>query len=127
MGALAAAFPTVGLSLPLGRRYIQAATSPKDIVIVVDRSGSMKGLRMTIAKHTVATILDTLGENDSVNVIAVNAPPHARPPPPVPEESGPRPALRWPVLTVPGGTRSSETGAPSKGEPRRTRTGLHRL
>ena len=42
---------------------------------MVDTSGSMKGLRMTIAKHTVSTILDTLGENDFVNIIAVNAPP----------------------------------------------------
>ncbi|KAJ8386911.1 hypothetical protein AAFF_G00165080 [Aldrovandia affinis] len=50
--------------------YIQAATSPKDIVIVVDISGSMKGLRLTIAKHTINTILDTLGENDFVNIIA---------------------------------------------------------
>uniref|UniRef100_A0A6Q2XKZ1 Calcium voltage-gated channel auxiliary subunit alpha2delta 4 n=1 Tax=Esox lucius TaxID=8010 RepID=A0A6Q2XKZ1_ESOLU len=50
--------------------YIQAATSPKDIIIVVDISGSMKGLRLTIAKHTINTILDTLGENDFVNVIA---------------------------------------------------------
>lgn len=53
-------------------RYIQAATSPKDIVIIVDVSGSMKGLRMTIAKHTIVTILDTLGENDFVNIIAVS-------------------------------------------------------
>uniref|UniRef100_H9HA13 Calcium voltage-gated channel auxiliary subunit alpha2delta 4 n=1 Tax=Nomascus leucogenys TaxID=61853 RepID=H9HA13_NOMLE len=52
--------------------YIQAATSPKDIVILVDVSGSMKGLRMTIAKHTITTILDTLGENDFVNIIAYN-------------------------------------------------------
>uniref|UniRef100_A0A670XWW4 Calcium voltage-gated channel auxiliary subunit alpha2delta 4 n=1 Tax=Pseudonaja textilis TaxID=8673 RepID=A0A670XWW4_PSETE len=52
--------------------YIQAATSPKDIMIVVDISGSMKGLRLTIAKHTVVTILDTLGENDFVNIIAYN-------------------------------------------------------
>lgn len=52
-------------------RYIQAATSPKDIVIMVDISGSMKGLKMTIAKHTINTILDTLGENDFVNIIAV--------------------------------------------------------
>ncbi|XP_058415112.1 voltage-dependent calcium channel subunit alpha-2/delta-4 [Diceros bicornis minor] len=52
--------------------YIQAATSPKDIVIVVDTSGSMKGLRMTIAKHTISTILDTLGENDFINIIAYN-------------------------------------------------------
>ena len=54
-------------------RYIQAATSPKDVVIVVDVSGSMKGLRLTIAKHTINTILDTLGENDFVNIIAVSA------------------------------------------------------
>ncbi|KAM5171916.1 voltage-dependent calcium channel subunit alpha-2/delta-4 [Mantella aurantiaca] len=52
--------------------YIQAATSPKDIVIIVDISGSMKGLRMTIAKHTINTLLDTLGENDFVNIIAYN-------------------------------------------------------
>ncbi|XP_011519343.1 voltage-dependent calcium channel subunit alpha-2/delta-4 isoform X1 [Homo sapiens] len=52
--------------------YIQAATSPKDIVILVDVSGSMKGLRMTIAKHTITTILDTLGENDFINIIAYN-------------------------------------------------------
>lgn len=52
-------------------RYIQAATSPKDIIIVVDISGSMKGLKLTIAKHTINTILDTLGENDFVNIIAV--------------------------------------------------------
>uniref|UniRef100_A0A2K6AIF4 Calcium voltage-gated channel auxiliary subunit alpha2delta 4 n=1 Tax=Mandrillus leucophaeus TaxID=9568 RepID=A0A2K6AIF4_MANLE len=55
-----------------GMEYIQAATSPKDIVILVDVSGSMKGLRMTIAKHTITTILDTLGENDFVNIIAYN-------------------------------------------------------
>ncbi|XP_042597732.1 voltage-dependent calcium channel subunit alpha-2/delta-4-like [Cyprinus carpio] len=49
--------------------YIQAATSPKDITIAVDISGSMKGLRLTIAKHTINTILDTLGESDFVNLI----------------------------------------------------------
>uniref|UniRef100_A0A8C1L2E5 Uncharacterized protein n=1 Tax=Cyprinus carpio TaxID=7962 RepID=A0A8C1L2E5_CYPCA len=31
----------------------------------------MKGLRLTIAKHTINTILDTLGESDFVNVIVV--------------------------------------------------------
>lgn len=40
-------------------------------MILVDVSGSMKGLRMAIAKHTITTILDTLGENDFVNIIAV--------------------------------------------------------
>lgn len=43
------------------------------MVILVDVSGSMKGLRMAIAKHTITTILDTLGENDFVNIIAVMA------------------------------------------------------
>uniref|UniRef100_A0A452GQ23 VWFA domain-containing protein n=1 Tax=Gopherus agassizii TaxID=38772 RepID=A0A452GQ23_9SAUR len=52
--------------------YIQAATSPKDVVILVDVSGSMKGLRLTIAKQTVSSILDTLGDDDFFNIIAYN-------------------------------------------------------
>uniref|UniRef100_A0A4W4EP12 VWFA domain-containing protein n=1 Tax=Electrophorus electricus TaxID=8005 RepID=A0A4W4EP12_ELEEL len=52
--------------------YIQAATSPKDVVILLDVSGSMKGLRLTIAKQTVSSILDTLGDDDFFNIIAYN-------------------------------------------------------
>eukprot|EP00073_Rattus_norvegicus_P053182 XP_017455566.1 PREDICTED: voltage-dependent calcium channel subunit alpha-2/delta-3 isoform X2 [Rattus norvegicus] len=52
--------------------YIQAATSPKDVVILVDVSGSMKGLRLTIAKQTVSSILDTLGDDDFFNIITYN-------------------------------------------------------
>ncbi|KAJ3588536.1 hypothetical protein NHX12_012128, partial [Muraenolepis orangiensis] len=52
--------------------YIQAATSPKDLVILVDLSGSMKGLRLTIARQTVSSILDTLGGDDFFNIIAYN-------------------------------------------------------
>jgi len=49
--------------------YIEAATSPKDILILMDISGSMTGIRQEIARHVMNNILDTLGNNDFVNVI----------------------------------------------------------
>ena len=53
-------------------RYIQAATSPKDVVILLDASGSMKGLRLEIAKATINKILDTLSDDDFFNVMKVS-------------------------------------------------------
>ncbi|XP_015440255.1 PREDICTED: voltage-dependent calcium channel subunit alpha-2/delta-3 isoform X2 [Dufourea novaeangliae] len=49
--------------------YIEAASSPKDILILIDTSGSMTGIRREIARHVVNDILDTLGNNDFVNII----------------------------------------------------------
>lgn len=51
--------------------YIQAAASPKDIVILLDTSGSMTGLRKNIAQNVVFNILDTLTEDDFVQVLKV--------------------------------------------------------
>lgn len=48
--------------------YIEAATSPKDMVVLMDISGSMKGQRKDIARHVVYNILETLGPNDFVNI-----------------------------------------------------------
>uniref|UniRef100_T1II77 VWFA domain-containing protein n=1 Tax=Strigamia maritima TaxID=126957 RepID=T1II77_STRMM len=48
--------------------YIEAASSPKDIVILMDISGSMKGLRYEIARLVVVNILETLNHNDYVAV-----------------------------------------------------------
>jgi voltage-dependent calcium channel alpha-2/delta-3 len=57
--------------------YTGAANSPKSIIILQDTSGSMTGRRREIAKHVVYTLLDTLTENDYVNIfnISVNATP----------------------------------------------------
>lgn len=59
-------------SFPTRSRYIQAAASPKDIVILLDLSGSMAGLRKEIAKHVVHSLLDTLTDNDFISVMNVS-------------------------------------------------------
>ncbi|PSN32817.1 Voltage-dependent calcium channel subunit alpha-2/delta-4, partial [Blattella germanica] len=52
--------------------YIEASTSPKDVIILVDNSGSMAGKRHEIARHLVNNILETLGSNDFVTVLKFN-------------------------------------------------------
>ena len=49
--------------------YIMAAASPKDVLILLDTSGSMTGLRLEIAKRLVESIMDTLSDNDFFNIL----------------------------------------------------------
>ncbi|XP_076869801.1 voltage-dependent calcium channel subunit alpha-2/delta-2a [Brachyhypopomus gauderio] len=52
--------------------YIQGASSPKDMVIIVDVSGSVSGLTLKLMKTSVNEMLDTLSDDDYINVVQFN-------------------------------------------------------
>lgn len=43
----------------------------KNVLILLDLSGSMLGQRLEIAKQTINSILETLSDNDFFNIMAV--------------------------------------------------------
>ena len=49
--------------------FSSAATSNKNIVILLDNSGSMKGKNLLVARQVIHNILDTLNPDDFVNII----------------------------------------------------------
>lgn len=52
-------------------RYVGAASYPIEMVILADKSGSMKGRRNTICNATISELLNTLTDDDFFNVIYV--------------------------------------------------------
>ncbi|XP_058883333.1 voltage-dependent calcium channel subunit alpha-2/delta-1-like isoform X9 [Acipenser ruthenus] len=52
--------------------YIQGAASPKDMLILVDVSGSVSGLTLRLIRTSVSEMLETLSDDDYVNVVSFN-------------------------------------------------------
>ena len=52
--------------------FILASSSPKDLVIVIDKSGTMIGNNFGIARVAALILIDTLQENDFFNVLTFN-------------------------------------------------------
>lgn len=52
--------------------YIQGAASPKDMLILVDASGSVSGLTLKLIRQSVSKMLETLSDDDFVNVVYFN-------------------------------------------------------
>ncbi|XP_045927911.1 voltage-dependent calcium channel subunit alpha-2/delta-1a isoform X3 [Micropterus dolomieu] len=52
--------------------YIQGASSPKDMLILVDASGSVSGLTLKLIRTSVSKMLETLSDDDYVNVVYFN-------------------------------------------------------
>uniref|UniRef100_A0A7E4V298 VWFA domain-containing protein n=1 Tax=Panagrellus redivivus TaxID=6233 RepID=A0A7E4V298_PANRE len=55
--------------------YIDAGTNSKNMIIMLDMSGSMLGQRFEIAKQTIEAILETLSDNDFVNIMSFSKEP----------------------------------------------------
>lgn len=61
---------TFMLTLVPPARAQLAAAAPRDVVFVLDRSGSMEGWKMVAARRTIGRMLDTLRDGDRFTVIA---------------------------------------------------------
>ena len=62
--------PTLTLTLTLTpTRYAAAASGPKDVVLVIDTSGSMSGNLNRMAKDAAKLVIDTLTEVDFVTIV----------------------------------------------------------
>ncbi len=52
--------------------FVEAVTSPKDVVILMDTSSSLSESSRHLVRLTAKTILETLGDNDFVNIFSLD-------------------------------------------------------
>jgi Ca-activated chloride channel family protein len=64
---------TFALTVIPPARHSERSTRPRDIVFLLDRSGSMNGWKMVAARRAVARMIDTLGDDDSFCLMAFDS------------------------------------------------------
>ncbi|XP_050524029.1 voltage-dependent calcium channel subunit alpha-2/delta-3 isoform X2 [Daktulosphaira vitifoliae] len=57
----------------LNQWFVEAATSAKDIIIIADLSNVLSDYKLSLVRATALAALDTLGANDFVNVLSLEA------------------------------------------------------
>jgi Ca-activated chloride channel family protein len=61
---------TFALTIIPPAESVEAKARPRDVVFVLDRSGSMEGWKIVAARRALARMIDTLGEADRFSVLA---------------------------------------------------------
>jgi Ca-activated chloride channel family protein len=74
----------------------KAVALPRDLIVLFDTSGSMSGAPLDKAKHTIAMLIESLGELDRLEVIEFSSDTHRWQTDPVAAtEANKRDAIRW--------------------------------
>jgi Ca-activated chloride channel family protein len=85
--------------------------TPRDLIVLLDASGSMSGEPLDQARRVIAALVGTLGEGDQLELIAfASHPVRWRPGPAAATESGRAEALRWLARLQAGGGTEMRAG-----------------
>ncbi len=77
-------------------RAAKTVTMPRDLIVLLDTSGSMSGQPLDTAKHVVSMMIESLGEQDRLEVIEFSNEPRRYKKEPVPGTAvAKREAIKW--------------------------------